>query len=115
MNKVLSFQQIFGDAFIIDQPARRLPEGRIIQQRVGAVGGIKHQVVLLGGRDAQHLHAGFILQGGYLVSAEVAGHVGIPCWISRRREAGSGTFLIIMLLIFGAPVGELALASSTMA
>ncbi len=28
-----------------------------------------------------------------------------PCWISRRREAGSGTFLIMMLLIFGAPVG----------
>ncbi len=29
VNKVLAFQQIFGDALIINQPARRLPEGRI--------------------------------------------------------------------------------------
>ena len=43
VNKVLAFQQIFGDALIINQPARRLPEGRIIEQRVGAVGGIKHR------------------------------------------------------------------------
>ena len=87
VNKVLAFQQIFGDALIIDQPARRLPEGRVIEQRVGAVGGIKHQVVLLGGRDAQHLHAGFILQGGNLVSAEIARHVGIP--LLDQQAAGS--------------------------
>jgi hypothetical protein len=29
MNKILAFQQIFGDAVIIDQPARRFPEGRV--------------------------------------------------------------------------------------
>lgn len=30
VNKVLAFQQIFGDALIIDQPARRLPEAGLL-------------------------------------------------------------------------------------
>ena len=77
MNKVLAFQQIFGDAFIIDQPARGFPERRVVQQRVGAVAGVKHQVILLGGRNAQHLNARLAVQGAYLICSEIARHVRI--------------------------------------
>ncbi|MNZ51161.1 hypothetical protein D3C78_689690 [compost metagenome] len=75
MDKVLALQQIFGDAFIIHQPARRFPERRIIQQRVGAIAGVKHQIVLLGGRDAQHLHTRFAFQRADLISTQIARHV----------------------------------------
>ena len=57
VHEVLALQQILRDALIIHQVARRFPEGRVVQQRIGAVAGVEHQVVLLGGRDLQHLDA----------------------------------------------------------
>ena len=61
MDEILPLQQIFRDAVVIYQPARRFPEGRVFQQRVGAVAGIKDQIVLLSGRDAEDLDARFTL------------------------------------------------------
>ncbi|MNT29435.1 hypothetical protein D3C72_1651740 [compost metagenome] len=52
MHKILALQQILSDTVVIHQPARRFPERRVVQQRVSAVSGVKHQVVLLGRRDA---------------------------------------------------------------
>ncbi len=77
MDKILAFQQIFGDAFIIHQPAGGFPERRIIQQRVGAVSGVKHQIVLFGGRNAQHFHAGFAVERANLICTQIARHVRI--------------------------------------
>ena len=78
VNKILAFQQVLRDAVIVDQPARRFPERRVVQQRIGAVAGVKHQVILLGGRNAQHLHARLAIQGAYLICTQIARHVRIP-------------------------------------
>ena len=88
MNKILAFQQVFGDAFIIHQPARGFPERWIIQQRVSAVAGVKHQIVLLGRRDAKHLHARLAAEGAYLVCTQIARHVRIT--LLDQQAAGSG-------------------------
>ena len=61
MGKVLSFQQIFGDAVVIDQPASSFPERRITHQRVILVAGIKGQIVLLSGGNTHHFDARFTL------------------------------------------------------
>ena len=88
MNKILAFQQIFSDAVVIDQPARGFPERRVVQQRVGAVAGVKHQVILLGGRNAQHLHARLAVQGADLICTQIARHVRIT--LLDQQAAGSG-------------------------
>ena len=77
MYKILALKQIFGDAVVVHQPARGFPQGRVFQQRVSAVAGVECQVILLGGGNAQHVNAGFPLQGGYLIGAEIAGDIGI--------------------------------------
>ena len=92
MNKILAFQQVFGDAFIIHQPARGFPERWIIQQRVSAVAGVKHQIVLLGRRDAKHLHARLAAEGAYLVCTQIARHVRITLLDQQAAGSGSGTF-----------------------
>ena len=77
MHEVLALQQILRDALIIHQIARRFPEGRVVQQRIGAVAGVEHQVVLFGGRDLQHLDARLVFQRVGLIGAQFASDIGV--------------------------------------
>ncbi len=48
MHPILPFQQLLGDALIIHQPARRLPQCRIAQRRVVFAAGVETEVIDLG-------------------------------------------------------------------
>lgn len=45
MHPILPFQQLLGDALIIHQPARRLPQCRIAQRRVVFAAGVETEVI----------------------------------------------------------------------
>ena len=107
----LPFQQIVGDAFVIEQPARRLPERRIAERRRRL--GVELQEIKRSVRNGQGFDARLALQGRHLVCPRLRAISASPCSISKRRAAGSGTFLIRMVFSVGAPSGEPGLASST--
>ncbi len=71
----LPFQQIVGDALIIEQPACRLPERRIAERRRRL--GIELQEIKRSIRNSQRFDARLALQSRHLVCPQVACDIGI--------------------------------------
>ena len=114
MHKILAFKQIFGDAVVVHQPARGFPQSQVFQQRVSAVAGVECAGNSARRRNAQHVNAGFPA-GRLSDRRRIAGDIGITLLNQQAARGRIGDVLIMMLFSFGAPVGELLLASSTMA